>query len=184
VGGDGAKNLEAFQAEPRLAELERTLLGHGGHTVYLDQIIAGGRMLSASRVDREPCQPNNCHGNVAVLYALSKGITRIGTGYALSDDGVWVRHSWGVSARTGAVLETTSRFLRYYGFTFGDDSAAAKFFFINVRGCDVKPAALRKLVAFALSRLSPAEREQTREYGASLRERSHAPGCPAWLSLV
>jgi hypothetical protein len=55
---------------------------------------------------------------------------------------------------------------------------------MNVWGCGIKPAALRKLVAFVLSRLSHAEREQTREYGESLRGRSNALGCPAWLTLV
>ncbi len=43
-----------------------------------------------------PMEPSRCHRNVARLWTEKKKGSRlvgIGTGYALSDDGLWRRHS-------------------------------------------------------------------------------------------
>ncbi len=57
---------------------------------------------------------NGCHQNVASLWKSPKrGIIGVATGYALSEDGLWRQHSWGL-LRDG-VLETTERRDKYFG---------------------------------------------------------------------
>src|SRR5262245_65106015 len=64
------KNQRAFDAEPRLAELERRLLGLGGHTAllflrqpYVEQILSRDRFMPGARALSWPGAPSNCHGN-------------------------------------------------------------------------------------------------------------------------
>ena len=60
---------------------------------------------------------SSCHRNVASVWIRKEfGIVGIATGYALSDDGLWRQHSWGV-LRNG-VLETTQEKLKYFGLLF------------------------------------------------------------------
>jgi hypothetical protein len=89
-----------------------TLLHHGGALVVprprpepdLDALLAsavaftrGARLVAGDT--------NACHANAAALWAGGE-VRSIGTGYALSDDGLWRQHSWGVDA-DGTVVETT-----------------------------------------------------------------------------
>lgn len=57
---------------------------------------------------------NDCHRNVATL-CKDDGSRRIVTGYALSKDGLWRRHSWAVPEDEARLLETTTFRLRYAG---------------------------------------------------------------------
>jgi hypothetical protein len=58
--------------------------------------------------------PSSCHRNVATLWKQrQQGIVAIASGYALSDDGLWRQHSWGI-LRDG-VLETTEQRSKYFG---------------------------------------------------------------------
>ena len=55
-----------------------------------------------------------CHENIARLWkAKHRGLVGVGTGYALSDDGLWRQHSWGI--RRDGILETTLTRARYFG---------------------------------------------------------------------
>lgn len=45
------------------------------------------------------------------------------TGYALSDDGIWRAHSWGVDLTTGDTIETTDARWLYFGFRLSPDEA-------------------------------------------------------------
>lgn len=45
----------------------------------------------------------------------------IGSGYALSADGLWRQHSWGI-LRDG-ILETTERRIKYFGLILQDERA-------------------------------------------------------------
>ena len=55
-----------------------------------------------------------CHKNTARLWlAKRRGLIGIGTGYALSKDGLWRQHSWGV--RRNGILETTVARVKYFG---------------------------------------------------------------------
>jgi hypothetical protein len=55
----------------------------------------------------------SCQENVAVLW-IDGTAAEVGTGYALSEDGLWRQHSWGI-AGDGVVIETTEERLRYVG---------------------------------------------------------------------
>jgi hypothetical protein len=121
------RNRCAFAADPRLKVLERRLLDLGGLTALLfrpDPDI--GRLLERGRYF--PCSgarmcrggDSACHGNACLLFVESKGCVRIATGYALSDDGLWRQHSWGVTAEDWSVVETTLRRIRYFGFVLSD----------------------------------------------------------------
>jgi hypothetical protein len=57
----------------------------------------------------------NCHANVAKLW-IDGDIEAIGTGYALSDDGLWRQHSWGLD-EDATVVETKFPCERYVGIT-------------------------------------------------------------------
>ena len=56
-----------------------------------------------------------------MLLVRSRGSVRIAFGYALSTDGLWCQHSWGVDAEDGRIIETTERRVRYYGLILNDD---------------------------------------------------------------
>jgi hypothetical protein len=56
---------------------------------------------------------SECHGNASRIW-LDGRVAMIGTGYALSGDGLWRQHSWGLTRRE-EVVETTVERLLYYG---------------------------------------------------------------------
>jgi len=57
---------------------------------------------------------SECHKNVAEIWAEKQDeLVGIGTGYSLSDDGLWREHSWGV--RREGILETTVSRAKYFG---------------------------------------------------------------------
>ena len=62
--------------------------------------------------------PSQCHWNVATLYD-DAAIDSIVTGYALSDDGLWRQHSWGL--KDGRIVETTTRRDAYVGYVLTED---------------------------------------------------------------
>jgi hypothetical protein len=53
-----------------------------------------------------------CHDNCELLFAKNR-ISTIYVGYALSEDGLWRYHSWGVNE--DKIVETCSKRLIYYG---------------------------------------------------------------------
>jgi hypothetical protein len=63
---------------------------------------------------RKPMHPGTCHANISSLWKRRlRDIVAIGTGYALSADGLWRQHSWGV--RRQGILETTALREKYFG---------------------------------------------------------------------
>ncbi len=113
--------------------LQRKLLALGGQEVVLmpaayadadlhgatltKRLVQRGRLFVGPR-DFVKMEPGACHSNALQLYALSKGRVRFATGYALSRGGLWRQHSWGVwitTERSGCVVETTARRLKYWG---------------------------------------------------------------------
>jgi hypothetical protein len=157
-----ARSAEVLAAEPRAAEVERRLLDHGGHTVLLwssmiglDGFLAEGRYYPTSRIRSWKGEPSNCHGNAGLLYVLTQGLVRVMTGFALSADGLWRGHSWGVDQEDGWVVETTERRVRYYGYPVTDDDALA-FFFAGTDFQDwADPAVLARAGRFIRQRISP-----------------------------
>jgi hypothetical protein len=70
---------------------------------------------------------SRCHANVSSLWLRGEPehdpVMMIGTGYALSKDGLWRQHSWG-HTRNGSLVETTSPRDSMFGLVLqGTDSA-------------------------------------------------------------
>lgn len=112
---------EAAEQQPDLVVLRRLLLGLGGtHLVAPPNPDAALRLLiergfvMAGRVIRRTMRKSECHRNVAEIWAARQHeIVGIGTGYSLSNDGLWREHSWGV--RREGILETTVSRVKYFG---------------------------------------------------------------------
>ncbi len=98
----------------------RRLLGEGGRLVVpprdpepdLDDLLASA-VTFAGEHESVAGKDNDCHANVAALWVWGQ-VPEIGTGYALSEDGLWRQHSWGLR-ESGVVVETTYARLRYVG---------------------------------------------------------------------
>jgi hypothetical protein len=109
--------------------LRETLLDLGGQAVVpplcyedsLRELLESGVSFGgkSTLVKGDPCQ---CHANSAALFDLGRA-DGIGTGYALSDDGLWRQHSWGVKGTR--VLETTVRREMYFGTVLRGERAEA-----------------------------------------------------------
>lgn len=120
-------------------QLETLLLKYGGIGVVpplspeprieaLIDHLSGHRPYTPSEAGYIPGEANSCHTNAAVLWlnATSEDsrhtVNRIGTGYALSEDGLWRQHSW---AQAGEFLvETTVERSAYAGVTLTGLDAA------------------------------------------------------------
>ncbi len=82
--------------------------------IDLDKIIKKGKLIKGYTLIHE-MELGRCHDNCEILLA-KKEITNIYSGYALSDDGLWRFHSWGINL-DGDIVETTTPRLLYYGVT-------------------------------------------------------------------
>ena len=112
---------EAAEQQPDLEVLRRLLLGLGGiHLVAptsrdatLSLMIDAGFVM-AGPVVRRTMGKSQAHRNVAEIWVKKQHeLVGIGTGYALSADGLWREHSWGLQ-REG-ILETTAPRVKYFG---------------------------------------------------------------------
>lgn len=126
------REAEVFRMAPQAKELKEQLLGFGGERViwhfselYLEELLKEGRRFKGSAARLQLGRPCNCHGNVAELYltGFAKQNTSIASGYALSADGLWRQHSWGL--KRPHIIETTSPREMYYGFLLRPAEALA-----------------------------------------------------------
>lgn len=119
---------------PAYHNLKRKLLSFGGVAVVpvfeedLKKIKARAQLFVPDgeysyRFERG--HPSDCHSNVAGLWDLTKGDVRIVTGWALSDDGLWRQHTWGL--RYGTIIETTVKRKKYFGYIL-NEAESEKFF--------------------------------------------------------
>ena len=79
------------------------------------KILDNGQFFDGATAIAMPMAKSECHNNVAALKAI--GHARGYEGYALTADGLWRPHSWGLDAK-GRVLETTISRLIYLGVEF------------------------------------------------------------------
>jgi hypothetical protein len=77
-----------------------------------EKIILTGKLLTNSKM-LVTMGNNHCHDNCEILLKLKK-IKNIYTGYALSPDGLWRYHSWGID-KYDKIIETTEARLLYFG---------------------------------------------------------------------
>lgn len=112
---------EAAEQQPDLEALRGLLLGLGGvHLVAPPgpdaalQLVIDSGFVMAGPVVRRTVERSGCHRNLAEIWAEKHhGLVGIGTGYSLSNDGLWRQHSWGL-LREG-ILETTVPRVKYFG---------------------------------------------------------------------
>lgn len=102
---------------PELLPLRKKLLSIGGEEIVprfeedLDEIMQRAKLFRKN-VRFIDGSPSSCHSNVAMLY--QRGIVKIATGWALSDDGLWRQHTWGID--NNEIIETTETRNKYFGF--------------------------------------------------------------------
>jgi len=92
-----------------------------GDTKDIKSILSGKGNLRVSKDDiiLNKMNTNQCHENTATLFQQGK-IKELHTGYALSDDGLWRQHSWGVDVN-GKIIETTERLIYLTSFSLMND---------------------------------------------------------------
>jgi hypothetical protein len=112
---------EAVKSQPDLKRLKTLLLRFGGDFLVappkvdpdVPMLLHSG-FLTSGPIKLKIMDTSSCHQNVAAAWKGRRfGIVAVATGYALSEDGLWRQHSWGV-LRDG-VLETTVARLKYFG---------------------------------------------------------------------
>src|SRR5262249_6839610 len=112
-------NVPSLNAASPHEALEARLLGIGGKTVArmpdpdIGFLLARGEVFNGRKVKKVSGQAHRCHENVALHHLLSRGRLQICTGYSLSEDGLWCRHSWLHDGRR--VLETNVARCVYFG---------------------------------------------------------------------
>jgi hypothetical protein len=119
--------LEVSRRQPEILTLRAKLLGIGGAEIVALPLSLGidpfvpllekfGQVMEGRGVTYRRMEPSECHLNVARLWNERKRGSRligVGTGYALSDDGLWRGHSWGLNKR--GIIETTVSRVKYFG---------------------------------------------------------------------
>ena len=114
-----------------IASLKAKLFAIGGNKIspqpcpFVSEIASHGVLVELP-VKLRQMDGNRCHHNVASLWEQRKKHSRlkaIATGYALSEDGMWRWHTWGLAATH--ILETTVVRLQYFGIPMDAEDADA-----------------------------------------------------------
>ena len=117
---------DVSRQQPEILALRAKLLGIGGAEIVALPLTMGidpfvpilekwGEVMEGPVTYRR-LEPSQCHLNVARLWEERKKRSRligVATGYALSDDGLWRGHSWGLNKR--GIIETTVSRVKYFG---------------------------------------------------------------------
>lgn len=105
--------------------LRNKLLSFGGEEACmpykeedLGSIMSRGQLWYGRDAIFMEGEPSQCHFNTSALFEANKDKVLIATGYALSKDGMWRQHSWGMYyyQEEVAVVETTEPRVAYFGF--------------------------------------------------------------------
>ena len=111
--------------DERLFDLKQILLSFGGEATCLpgyeddlSEILKYGQLWLGTNIKMMKGVPSQCHRNSCDLWEQNKENTRICTGYALSDDGMWRQHSWVIwmKPNSNQIVETTVPRIAYFGF--------------------------------------------------------------------
>jgi len=120
---------DAIEQQPELETLRALLLRMGGVELVAPSafdpdvaILITSGLVTIGSVKCEIMERSACHQNVARLWLTKEGgLVGIGTGYALSEDGLWRQHSWGI--RRQGIVETTKPRVKYFGRTLQGSDA-------------------------------------------------------------
>ena len=109
-------------------DLRKKLLSFGGEEVCISyndsdtlKILSYGKVWRGTKAVMNKGIPCRCHQNAAALFDMNPKRFRVATGWALSRDGVWREHSWGVDKNIpeetdgSHIVETTEKRLAYCG---------------------------------------------------------------------
>lgn len=130
-----------LQIKPELQLLHDKLLSIGGEFTVLpmveedlQKIVARGFKQYGWNATVKLGERSRCHANVAGLWDINREQIQIVTGYGLSKDGIWRRHSWcrdmqqpvrnrGLKDGLYRIVETTRKRKLYFGFILTDQEA-------------------------------------------------------------
>lgn len=108
--------------------LRKKLLNIGGDEVVpnreeqADEFIQNGSVINFESIMLVNGRSSQCHSNSCLLYQQNEEITHIGTGWALSEDGLWRQHSWAMKNKN-TLVETTLKREVYYGLLLTGEEA-------------------------------------------------------------
>lgn len=130
------KHIKLFESHKDFSELESLLLSEGGDRVIdtfeedLDALLERGEFHHPEDFDYQilKMNPSQCHQNSVSFYKNfindvdedglrnnSEEEIEIVTGWALSDNGMWVQHTWVMLLIDNILIETTEERDMYYG---------------------------------------------------------------------
>ncbi len=125
--GDPANKIPKKRLPVYAQSLAEKLFHIGGDRIALvaedDGIVdpgdlsKAGKLVEVSRTTLRKGAPNECHHNSLRLWKTCPKY-RFATGYALSDDGIWRRHSWLLNGTQTTIIETTEKRAAYFGFVY------------------------------------------------------------------
>ena len=95
-------------------------------TAVMAQVYRRGRLMDATRIERQTMDNNECHKNTTMLF-LNGQVSSFATGFALQA-AVWYFHSWGIrSSCCGEVIVETHQdtFQHYFGADYLGESGKA-----------------------------------------------------------
>lgn len=112
--------------DPGLVRLRNILLNIGGKEVVpiyepdTSKLLTRGHVINKENIRMDNMRDSKCHSNVAYMYGENDSV-KIATGWALSEDGLWRQHSWGLTKSD--IVETTKKRCVYYGIALDDDES-------------------------------------------------------------
>lgn len=120
--------------KPEICRLSSHLLEMGGEKVVVwlnenpglyDALIRAGHFCKYKKLYIRKGEERACHSNSATLWLRNKKKYKLVTGFGLSDDKIWRRHSW-IITDVGNLIETTLPREIYFGLSL-DKKIAEKF---------------------------------------------------------
>jgi hypothetical protein len=110
------------RVKPEVRKLCAHLLNMGGERVVIpfvelglcELLIDSGKVFSYKKLQIKKGEVRECHSNSATLWLASRTKYKIATGYGLSDDDIWRRHSW-IMSTDNNLIETTIAHDIYFG---------------------------------------------------------------------
>ena len=81
----------------------------------MDTLLNRGALMPTDMILSIPGEPGRCHDNALRLWQGNPVQYSLATGYALSPENIWRRHSWCVTPEQ-ALVETTDIWTQYFGY--------------------------------------------------------------------
>lgn len=111
--------------DPRKFDLRDALVRFGGEEVCMPyaeedliKLLRRGQLWPGKGLLMNPWRPSHCNENSSLCWEANQDKFLLATGYALSNDGLWRKHSWCVmqTPNNNKIVETTELRGLYFGF--------------------------------------------------------------------